>query len=114
MPDHLYVLVAGGSDEGDLTTFMMSLKQETGAAFARRTRKCLWQFKYYDHILRASESADRVACYIWMNPVRKGLCAAPAEYPFLGSFTRIGKEMLQAVARPEWPPPWKRKVGVPG
>jgi hypothetical protein len=28
---------------------------------------------------------ERLAAYIWMNPVRKGLCNGPLEYPHSGS-----------------------------
>lgn len=114
MPDHVHVLAAGSSDQSDLITFVMSFKQETGAVFARRMRKRLWQFKYYDHILRASDGADRVAFYIWMNPVRKGLCRAPSEYPYAGSYTQIGMKMFRSALAPEWSPPWKPTTTLPG
>jgi len=107
MPDHVHMLAAGTSEESNLVKFVESVKQDTGAAFARRTGKRLWQFKYYDHILRASDSADRVAQYIWMNPVRRGLCGEPSEYAHLGSFTKIGRQMLHGSAVPEWSPPWR-------
>ena len=32
----------------------------------------------------------------WLNPVRTGLCRTPTDYPFLGSFTELGKGMLKA------------------
>ena len=107
MPDHVHVLVAGASETSDLLKFVMSFKQKTASEFVHATHRPLWQFKYYDHILRGRDSADRVAWYIWMNPVRKGLCATPAAYPFLGSFTAIGGRMLKGVAAAEWTPPWK-------
>jgi hypothetical protein len=47
-----------------------------------------------------------VAAYIWMNPVRKGLCQRPEDYPFLGTFTLPwppGKALQTA-----WTPPWKK------
>jgi hypothetical protein len=44
-----------------------------------------------------------------MNPVRQNLCRAPADYPFLGSFTQIGQKMLKSVAVSDWMPPWKRE-----
>jgi hypothetical protein len=61
--------------------------------------------------------ADRVAGYIWSNPVRKGLCATPTAYPFLGSFTAIGARILKSSTLPEWIPPWKdlgAKQNLPG
>ncbi len=107
MPDHLHGLVAGASETSNMLKFVMSFKQDTGQEFTRRTHRALWQFKYYDHILRGRDSADRVAWYIWSNPVRKGLCATPAQYPFLGSFTEMGARMLKGTAVAEWIPPWK-------
>ena len=107
MPDHMHILAAATGDESNLIKFVESFKQDTAIAFARRTRRRLWQFKYYDRILRASDSADRVAWYIWLNPVRQGLCRAPSEYPFLGSLTEIGAKMLKTCAPSAWTPPWK-------
>ncbi len=108
MPDHMHILAGAATDESNLIKFVESFKQETACGFARRRGRRLWQFKYYDHILRASDSADRVACYIWLNPVRQGLCRAPAEYPFLGSFTELGARLLKNPVMPEWCPPWKK------
>jgi len=107
MPDHVHMLVGGAAEASNMLKFVMSFKQETSLEFARRTHRPLWQFKYYDHILRGRDAADRVAWYIWSNPVRKGLCHMPAAYPFLGSFTAIGARMLGSSAFVEWTPPWK-------
>jgi len=107
MPDHLHVLTAGAAYTSDMIKFVESFKQETGVQFMRRARRRLWQFKYYDHILRAEDSADGVAWYIWLNPVRQGMCRTPAEYPFLGSFTEIGAKLLRSSVTVEWTPPWK-------
>ena len=107
MPDHVHILVAGASEASNMLKFVMSLKQQTSREFAHRTRRPLWQFKFYDHILRGRDSADRVAWYVWSNPVRKGLCATPAAYPFLGSFTEMGERLLKGSAVAEWAPPWK-------
>lgn len=107
MPDHLHILVAGASETSNMLKFVMSFKQETAAAFTRRTHRSLWQLKYYDHILRRGDSADRVAWYIWSNPVRRGLCSTPSAYPFLGSFTEMGARILKGSGVAEWTPPWK-------
>jgi putative transposase len=109
MPDHLHLLVAGASDESNLTKFIESFKQETAVEFATHTSRRLWQFKYYDRVLRPSDAADRVAWYIWQNPVRKGLCSTPTDYAFLGSFTEIGVKLLKGSVAQEWTPPWKRE-----
>ncbi|HTU34642.1 MAG TPA: transposase [Candidatus Acidoferrum sp.] len=108
MPDHVHFLAAGAKDTSNLTKFVEGFKQETAVEFARRTRSELWQFKYYDHALRLTDSADGVAWYIWLNPVRKGLCRRPVEYPFEGSFSAVGMKMLSSAAAIDWVPPWKK------
>jgi len=108
MLDHIHLLAVGASEESNLIKFVESFKQETAVEFARRTHRRLWQFKYYDRILRGSDRADRIAWYIWLNPVRKGICQMPADYPFLGSFTVLGAQMLKGSVACEWTPPWKR------
>jgi REP element-mobilizing transposase RayT len=107
MPDHLHAFVCAASEASDLMSFVEEYKQQTGFAFAQRTRRKLWQCKYYDRILRNSDSAEAVAWYVWLNPVRKGLCRTPSEYPFAGSFTQIGASILKGSQAPEWKPPWK-------
>jgi REP element-mobilizing transposase RayT len=107
MPDHLHILAAAAAETGNLVKFIEAFKQETAVEFARRTHRRLWQFKYYDRILRSTDSADRVAWYIWLNPVRARLCCASADYPFLGSFTGLGSRLLKGVATTDWTPPWK-------
>jgi REP element-mobilizing transposase RayT len=107
MPDHLHVLTAASTDTSNLIKFVESFKQETAIEFSRRTHRPFWQFKYYDRILRRTDSADGVAWYIWLNPVRAGLCRTPSDYPFLGSFTELGKRMLKGSPANEWTLPWK-------
>jgi hypothetical protein len=107
MPDHIHVLVASPSERSNLIKFVETFKQETAVEFARKTNSRLSQFEYYDRILRSADSADRVAWYIWLNPVRKGLCRAPADYSFLGSFTELGAKLLKGSAAAEWTPPWR-------
>ena len=110
MPDHLHAMAAGASEASNLLKFVANFKQETAAEFAGKTRQPLWQFKFYDHILRGNDSADRVAWYIWANPVRKGLCREPKDYPFLGSFTQIGTRILRGTPSREWIPPWQKRT----
>ena len=105
MPNHFHALVQGVEPSSDLQHFVKALKQKTAFQYRQRLGEVLWQKKFYDHIVRTSNSLDQVAWYIWMNPVRKGLCERPEDYPFSGSFTMDWR----AVARPSDPrqPIWK-------
>jgi putative transposase len=103
MPDHVHLLVEGLQPSSDLLQFLRALKSKTSTPFERKYHGALWQSKFYDHILRANDSPDAVAWYIWMNPVRKGLCAKPQDYAFSGSFTGAFPPTAQPVAN--WHPP---------
>ncbi|HEV2177775.1 MAG TPA: transposase [Terriglobia bacterium] len=106
MPDHLHLLASGSDDQSDCLTFINRFKQVSGFKFKQATGQRLWQHKSYDHILRPGERWEAVAYYIWMNPVRKGLCGQPDEWPFSGSET-IDWRRLMATPQGRWIPSWK-------
>jgi len=105
MPDHFHVLVEGIAPDSDLLLFIRNFKQQSTRAFSGGNGVPLWQKKFYDHILRTKDSPEAVAWYIWMNPVRKGLCAQPDQYPYSGSLTRDWKKCVQPAEI--WVPAWK-------
>lgn len=104
MPDHLHLIVQGSSESSDLLSFIIRFKQKTAREALKKYQIHLWQRSFYDHRLRDDAILNRVAWYIWMNPVRKGLYEAPEEYPFSGSNTL---EWIKSPRPPEWIPPWK-------
>jgi putative transposase len=85
MPDHLHLLVEGGTADANLKRFVAEFKRRSGYAFARERKTRLWQGGYYDHVLRSDEDLRTCARYVLANPVRAGIVASPADYPFLGS-----------------------------
>jgi putative transposase len=105
MPDHVHFLCEGLSDTSDLVQFVDAFKQRTAYEFKKTHGEGLWQMRYYDHILRPKEVIEDVACYIWWNPVRKGLCSDPHLYPLSGSQTIDW--MKHKSPRTNWTPPWK-------
>jgi putative transposase len=104
MPDHVHLLLEGLDPASDVLQFMKAVKTKTSAPFQKKMRQPLWQKKFYDHILRHSDSPGDVAWYIWMNPVRAGICQHPNEYPFLGSFTGAWPKTQSPSS--SWSPPW--------
>jgi putative transposase len=107
MPDHLHFLAEGTEPASDLRHFVKGFKIKSSRQYSGQSGGVLWQKRFYDHILRGSDSMEAVACYIWLNPVRKGLVAKPGDYPFVGSFA--GKVMPSIWNAPEWCPPWKKR-----
>jgi putative transposase len=108
MPDHLHILSEGNSPQSNLLRFITAFKQRTAFAHKHRDQGPLWQTKFYDHILRAPDKLESVACYIWANPVRRGLCEDAAEYPLSGSQTLNWKKLCANSS--VWQPPWKGVV----
>ena len=105
MPDHVHFLCEGATADCDLLPFVETFKQQTAYAFGKKSGARLWQKRFYDHILRPVETIEDVACYIWLNPVRKNLCATPSDYPFCGSQTIDW--IRRARAETSWTPIWK-------
>ena len=46
----------------------------------------LWQDNYFDHRIRNPDEMTEKAAYIRQNPVAKGLCATPQDWPWVWSF----------------------------
>jgi putative transposase len=106
MPDHFHALVEGVALDSDLLLFVRNFKQSSSREYSTAKGEPLWQKKFYDHILRAKDSPEAVSWYIWMNPVRKGLCSQPIQYPYSGSFTDPWETKVQP--QEIWVPSWKR------
>jgi len=114
MPDHLHLLVSvpGGIS---LVNFIRHFKQLTAFDIRRLPRwegGSLWQRRFYDHALRHDEQLDRVADYIWSNPVRAGLVSDASQYPHSGSFA-WDVEFVSGSKDPDLrrSPPVQRPVG---
>ncbi len=107
MPDHIHFLVEGTRNDSDLLEFVRLFKQRSGFEFQKLQGESLWEMSYYDHILRSDDTLEEVATYIWWNPVRKHLCAAPHEFPFSGSQTIDW--MKRSLLGTRWSAPWKSK-----
>ncbi len=84
MPDHLHVFVAAGQEGSSLRDFARYFKQMSGYQFRQRSGASLWQISYYDHVVRREESVQKIAAYIWDNPVRASLTKDRLDYAFSG------------------------------
>lgn len=104
MPDHLHLLAQAKAKACDLPVFVKAFKGRAAVAERRLGVRNLWQ-RYYDHVVRDSESSGEVAWYIFLNPVRAGLVSNVWERPQSGSFVFDWKR-LPIPAR-TYTPPWK-------
>src|SRR5260221_10677791 len=87
MPNHMHLLADGLLPTSDFLRFIKALKIKTSREFAVGEGAPFWQKKYFDHILRPTDSMDSGAWYIWLNQVRAPLARGPGIKPFAGSFT---------------------------
>ena len=83
MPNHFHLLVTPVPP----VTLEKALQFIKGA-FSYRAKKELefapeiWQTSFYDHRVREANEYARFRHYIHMNPVCRGLVAAPEEFPY--------------------------------
>ena len=84
MPDHLHWLfVLGGSRS--LKEVMNGFGSFTSHAlrpYCRPLGVRVWQAEYYERCLRRAERTWKTIEYAHNNPVRKGLCSHPEEWPW--------------------------------
>ncbi len=75
MPDHVHLL-ASFPPEKEMRAIVTQWKR-----FLARTQPLTWQRDFFDHRLRHDESFAEKVTYLRNNPVRKGLCRAPEDWP---------------------------------
>jgi len=76
MPDHLHALMGFSRGGQPMAKLFHDWKRYTA-----RSLNVRWQEGYFDHRLRNVAEADAKFHYIRQNPVVKGLCKAPEEWP---------------------------------
>src|SRR5262249_32921128 len=101
MPDHLHALLASEADGGDFKACIATFRQVSGYYFRRSCGDRLGEEGYFDRHVRERDDTWAVISYIVGNPVRKGLCAVPADYPWSGSSRYALDDLAEAV---QWRP----------
>jgi putative transposase len=84
MPEHVHLLVSE-PDVELLCTAIQALKiavSRRASAAGWREPQPFWQKRYYDHNVRNAASFANKLRYIHRNPVRRGLCAEPIDWPW--------------------------------
>ncbi len=85
MPDHWHGFVAFDDAQANLSTWMKSLKNAVSKTLRRMGEPPPhWQKGFFDHVLRSGESYSQKWDYVRENPVRAGLTAHSADWPFQG------------------------------
>ena len=85
MPDHLHLLTTPREPGASVLTLTERFKgKTTNQSWPLGWKGTLWQPGSYDHGLRKEDDFREIAGYTLENPVRKGLCDVPDEWPWSG------------------------------
>ena len=94
LPDHLHCLWRLPAGDADFSGRWREIKK----AVSRRFGTPVWQPRFWEHLIRDADDWRRHLDYIHFNPVKHGLAARPAAWPW-SSFRRC-------VARGWYDPDW--------
>jgi REP element-mobilizing transposase RayT len=77
MPDHIHALLSFNP--------VRSMNRVIGdwKIWTHQNYGVMWQSNFFDHRLRRNESLEEKGTYIRRNPVVKGLCKEPEEWPWV-------------------------------
>ena len=84
MPDHVHWLFVLG-EERSLAQVMKGFGSVTSRGIIRAAGlepPIVWEEEYHDHRLRSEERCWATIEYVHENPVRRGLCASPEDWPW--------------------------------
>ena len=82
MPEHVHLICE--PRDLDLSQIMKNLKENFAFLYRQRIGAragCVWQRRFWDHVIRDQNDLNRHIDYIHYNPVKHGLARAPREYP---------------------------------
>jgi len=86
MPDHVHLFARAGFEAKPLAQWIETWKSLS----ARRLKPLLgietsfWQQDSFDRFLRSADNYSMEWDYVNMNPVRRGLCGRPEDWPWKG------------------------------
>jgi putative transposase len=83
LPDHMHLLIAPG--DNDPSTLMQRIKLSFSAQVRQRfglTDGRVWQYRFWDRIMRDLSEVNRHIDYIHYNPVKHGYVADPFAWEY--------------------------------
>lgn len=90
MPDHLHLFVTLAAADASPSTWIKTLKNSLSKTWrASGISAPHWQKRFFDHILRSTDSYDEKWRYVAANPVRAGLVASPEAWPYQGTIHEL-------------------------
>ncbi|MHC4176145.1 MAG: REP-associated tyrosine transposase [Planctomycetota bacterium] len=120
VPEHVHTVWTLPPDDSDYSLRWGQIKERFSRVFlraggtegrqnpsrVRHRERAIWQRRFWEHTCRDEDELKRCVDYIHWNPVKHGLVARPADYPY-SSFHRF-------VNLGEYPPDWGKDDPCPG
>ncbi len=95
MPDHIHFLLSPQRDGLSVLKFTEQYKgKTTNRSWKLGWSGKLWQQRYYDHIIRSSESLIEISKYILNNPVRKEIVEVAEDWQWGGHMSQFPDWLL--------------------
>lgn len=94
LPDHLHCLWTLPEEDADFSKRWSTIKRLTTQSLGRS----VWQLRFWEHFIRNEQDYAAHLDYIHWNPVKHGLAARPADWPY-STFHRY---LQQGVYQADW------------
>ncbi len=107
LPDHLHMVWRLPDDDADNATRWSLIKAGFSRATPRQAdepqrrskrERCLWQRRYWEHLIRNDDDLARHVDYVHYNPVKHGLVATPSDWPH----SSLRRYIQRGVLAPDW------------
>jgi len=108
LPDHLHAIWTLPPGDAAFSTRWRLIKsrfsratgisRSRGASQRKKQERGVWQRRFWEHRIRDETDLRKHVMYCWGNPVKHGLVAQPAEWPY----SSIHRDMREGRVPPEW------------
>jgi putative transposase len=111
LPDHLHAVWTLPPGDSDFPERWRRIKYHVSRALdaadrpatlshSRRAKRetGIWQRRYWEHAIRSQADFQTHVAFCWSNPVRHGLVARPADWPY----SSIHRDIREGRITPDW------------
>jgi putative transposase len=99
LPDHFHCVIESATDNP--SEIMRRLKLSFSQRFRNRMNVRsgrVWQYRFWDHVIRDQDDLNRHIDYIHYNPVKHGLVDSPIKWPH----SSFAEYVRQGFYREDW------------
>jgi len=99
LPDHFHMLVE--HNDQDISGLMRRIKMSFSLSYRHRIGQNMgrvWQYRFWDHIIRDQDDLNRYIDYIHYNPVKHSL----TDNPFKWRYSSAVEYLNQGYYAPDW------------